>query len=37
MITNLDKTVKRVLINGGGEYKKAAKYTEGEGIIWNNI
>ncbi len=37
MIKNLDKTVKRVLTDGGGEYKKIVKYAEGEGIIWNTI
>ncbi len=29
--------IKRVLIDGGGEYKKTIKYTEDENIIWNNI
>ena len=33
MITNLGKTVKRVLIDDESEYKKATKYTENEEII----
>ncbi len=33
MIKNLGKTVKRVLTDGGGEYKKIIKYTEDEEII----
>ena len=37
MIKNLGKTIKRVLTDGGGEYKKTTKYIEDEGIIWNNI
>ncbi len=36
MIKNFGKTVKRVLTEGGGEYKKAVKYAENEKVIWNN-